>query len=109
MYPFGGILLAPLVAAYLASVLSRFSSCRRRRPGWMVGIGAIFGGVIASWIGIFQLDLFRPWTWSYVGGKDDLLPLLIFTGFLAGFVGILPAAWVVDRHQKQYDETHDLA
>lgn len=106
MYPFGGILIAPLVAGYLASLLSRFAARRQRRPGWVVGVCAISGAVLATWIATFQLDVFRPWSWSVVGGKVDLLWLLLMTGFLAGFVAIIPAAWVVDRHQKQYDKTH---
>lgn len=103
MYPFGGILLAPLVAGYLASVLGRIWRRRGRRPGWMAGGLAICGGVFATWLATFQLDLFMPWRWGQVGGKVDLLFLLAVTGILAAVVGILPAAFIVDRHQRIYD------
>src|SRR5688572_6621441 len=102
MYPFGGVLVAPLVAAYLASMLSRLWRRRRRRPGWIAGVLAILGGVFATWLCAFQLDFFMPSRWSSVGGLD----LLLMTGFLAGFVGIIPAAWIVERHQKIYDTTN---
>ena len=104
MYPFGGILVAPLVAAYLASLLSRLSRRRGRRPGWIEGITAILSGILATWVCTFQLDVFMPWRWSWAGGNVELLDLLLLTGFPAGFVGIMPAAWIVERHQKAYDK-----
>jgi len=45
-----------------------------------------------------------PWRWSWAGGNVELLDLLLLTGFPAGFVGIMPAAWIVERHQKAYDK-----
>jgi len=45
-----------------------------------------------------------PWRWSWAGGNVELLDLLLLTGFPAGFVGIMPAAWIVERHQNAYDK-----
>jgi len=104
MYPFGGILNGPLVAGYLASILSRFWKRRGRRPGWLVGILAIVGAIVVSWIFVFQLDLFRPWRWTNMDGKVDFLPLLVISAVPAAIASILPAAFVVELYQKRYDK-----
>src|SRR5262245_14843679 len=108
LYPFGGTLLAPFVAAYLASVIARSRRRRDRRAGWGPGVLAILFGVLATWFCTFQFDAFIPSRWDTVGGKVHLLPLLVVTGFLAAFFSILPAAFVVDRHRKIYDKTHGV-
>jgi len=105
LYPYGGALLAPFVAGYLASVIARIQRRRDRRPGWGTGILAIVLGVLISWFFTFRFDAFIPSRWA-TGGKVDLLTLIVATGFLAAFFSILPAAFVVDRHRKIYDKTH---
>jgi hypothetical protein len=109
MYPFGGILVAPLAAGYFASLLCRYYRRRDKRPGWVAGILAIFGGVLIALVCMFQFDLFIPSRWAAAGGKVHLLPLFGMIGFLAAVAGIIPAAFVVDRHQKQYDTSHTVA
>ena len=108
LYPYGGILLAPPVAAYLASVIARLRRRKDRRPGWGTGFLAILAGVLTTWICTFQFDAFNPWRWANAGGKVDLFSLLVATGFLAVVLSIMPAAYIVDRYQKSYDKTHPL-
>lgn len=108
MYPFGGIAIAPLVAGYFASVMCRFWRQRGRRPGWIAGVLAISAGVLVTCVCTFQLDLFMPSRWSPGGGKGHLSDLILMTGFLAAVAGIMPAAIIVERHQKVYDKTHPV-
>ena len=35
-------------------------------------------------------------------------PTRIITGVLSGMVGILPAAFVVDRHQKRHERSNEV-
>jgi hypothetical protein len=106
MYPFGRALIAPLVAAYRASVVSRLLRRQDKRPGWIVGGIAIAGGIFIGWLCVFQFDLFRPSRWNT--GKVELAPLLVLTGFLSFIESVIPAAWIVERHQKIYDKTHPV-
>lgn len=107
MYPFGGSLVSALAAAYCASLISRALRQRDKRPGWLAGGVSIVAGIVIGWLCVFQLDLFTPSRW-YVG-KDDLPGMLVITGFVSFVVSMMPAAFVVERHQRIYDSTHAVA
>jgi membrane-bound metal-dependent hydrolase YbcI (DUF457 family) len=106
LYPYGGALVAPFAAMYIASILSRFQIKRGTRPGWLAGLVSLTFGILVAWVCNFQLDVFRPWCWSTVGGKVELQWLLGATAFLSLLTSIVPASFVVDRYQKRYDKTH---
>src|SRR5947209_7393328 len=104
MYPFGGILIAPLAAVYCASVISRLLRRRGKRPGWIAGGFSIILGIVVNWLFVFQLDLFRPSRWHT--GKVDLPAELLVTGFFSFIACTVPSAWMIERHQKLHDKTH---
>jgi membrane-bound metal-dependent hydrolase YbcI (DUF457 family) len=107
MYPFGGSLVSSLVAAYCASLISRALRRREKRPGWLSGGVSVAVGIFIGWLCVFQLDLFRPSRWD--AGKVELPVMLVITGFVSFIASVIPAAFVVVRHQKIYDSTHPMA
>ena len=100
LYPYGGILLAPVAAGCLASMLSRLCRWRGKRPAYGVALVSSVAGVFTTWICTSQFDPFIPSRWASAGGKVDLLDLLAVTGFLAAAVSIVPAALIVNRHRR---------
>lgn len=105
MYPFGGILISPLIAGYLASVLCRVQRSKGKRPGFVILLLASVAGVLASWLSMFQLDLFNPARWMS-NGKVEMWMLLVISGIPSLFVSAIAATLFVARHQKSFDETH---
>ena len=103
LYPYGGALLAPFAAAYVASVICRLHLRSRKRPGGFAGSIALVVGILVAWLCSFQFDAFIPSRWSTVDGKVGLGPLLVATGFLAVLTGVFPTAFIVRRYQKSYD------
>ncbi len=106
LYPYGGALVAPFAAMYVASILCRIQIGKGKRPGWLAGLVSLLFAILVALFCSFQFDVFRPWRWSIVGGKTDLQVLIVFTAFLAFLVSVVPASFVVDRYQKRYDRTH---
>jgi MFS family permease len=107
-YPYGGALVAPFTAMYVASVLCRLQLKNGKRPGWMVGLISLIVGIVVAWLCSFQLDAFRPWRWNTVGGKVELQWLMGAVAFLSLLTSVVPAAFVVDRFQKKYDKAHPV-
>jgi biotin transporter BioY len=108
VYPFGGILVAPLIAGYLASVLCRVQCQRKRRPSLAIVLLAILAGVFVSWFSTFQFDLFSPARWSN-SGKAPMGGLLLISGIPSLFVSTIAATVIVTRHRRSFDETHPEA
>lgn len=106
LYPYGGALVAPFAAMYVASIASRLQIKGGTRPGWAAGVVSLAFGIIVAWFCSFQLDAFMPWRWSTVGGKVELQWLLGVTAFLSLLTSIVPASFVVGRYQKRYDKAH---
>ena len=106
LYPFGGALVAPFAAMYTARIVSRIQISKGKRPDWLAGLVALAFGIVAALFCSFQFDTFRPWRWSMVGGKTNLLVLVSITAFLAFLASAIPAFLVVDRYQKKYDRAH---
>ena len=106
LYPYGGALVAPFAAMYVASLVSRFQIKRGKRPGWAGGVLSLASGILIAWFCSFQFDAFMPWRWSTAGGKVELQWLLGATAFLSVLTSVVPASFVMDRYQRRYDKTH---
>ena len=107
MYPFGGILIAPLVAGYFASLVCRVRRRKDRRPSWLTIPFAVAAGVAAAWIATFQTDLFIPARWS-ASGKVPMVDMLLISGVLSASVGAATAILVVYYYLRQYERTRPM-
>jgi hypothetical protein len=97
------ILIAPLVAGYLASLLCRLSLRRDRRPSWFVIPLAVAIGVVLTWLVTFQQDLFHPSRWSSkVEGSD----MLAFAGVPAAVLAVVVALPIVGAYYDKYAQRH---
>lgn len=103
MYPFGGIIIAPIMSGYFASVTCRLMRRMGYRPSDIITLLAIVFGVIMAWVSTFQMDLFSL---HQTNGKVPLSIELLLCGVPSGFLGLFPASIVVARHQRIYDKTH---
>jgi hypothetical protein len=106
-YPFGGILVAPFVGGYLASLICRFLCQRQKRPGVAVIWVSILASVIATWLATFQMDLFRVSRWTRA--KMDMPVDLAVSAIPAVLVALIAARFVVSRYRKMYDRDHPVA
>ena len=106
MYPFGGILIAPLVAGYIASLICRRLRRRDRRPSWLIAPLAIAVSVFVVWGATFQMDLFLPSRWS--SGKVPMLGMLLISGVPSALVGAVAAIAVVYYYRLKYESTHPV-
>jgi Na+/proline symporter len=97
-------LTAPLVAGCFAGLLSRLWRQRGRRPGWIAGILAILAAApvawMVSWFCVFHTQALYPWSASLTGFAQVLVSMI---AWLAVPGGILPAALIVEFHQRAYD------
>ena len=91
------IIIAPLLTGYLSSFLSRLSLRRNRPPSWLIVPLGIAMGVVATWVVIFQKDLFHPSRWS---SKVDGPFMLALTGVPA----VLLAAAVQSGRERQKED-----
>ena len=103
MYPFGAILIAPLVAGYLASLFCRLSSRRNKRPSWLLAPLSIAMGVVATWAATFQRDLFQPSHWS---SKVEGSLMLTISGVPAAGLAAAVAIPIVCVYYKTYTRSH---
>ncbi len=106
LYPYGGALVAPFAAMYVASIVCRIQIGKGKRPGWLAGLVSLVVAIVIALFCSFQFDIFRPWRWSIVGGKTHLQVLVGVTAIVAFLASVVPASFVVDRYQKRYDKTH---
>ena len=102
MYPFGGIIVGLLVAAYATSAVCRMSLGRARRPGWIIVPVMAVLGVFVSLAATFQTDLFRLSHWS---SKVEAPFMLLITGVPSGFAALFTAAWIVGKYREKYANT----
>ena len=107
MYPFGGILIAPLVAAYLASVICRLARRRNKRPSWLVAPLAIAFGIFAVWAATIQADFFRPSVWE--AGKAPMWAIMLLSGAPALVLGTATTIPVVFHHRDKYEKDKRMA
>jgi hypothetical protein len=97
------IIIAPLLTGYLSSFLCRLSLRRNRPPSWLIAPLGIAMGVVATWVVIFQKDLFHPSRWS---SKVDGPFMLALTGVPAVLLAVAVAIPVVYVYQQKYVRTH---
>ena len=102
------VLIVPIIAAVsFADLLSRLWRRRVLRPGWTAGILAIIAAALASstvWFIClyFRFEAIVPGFWSghgkiYARGMLEMITMLTF------FIVTLPAALVVEFHQRAFD------
>ena len=104
MFPFGGILIAPIVAGYLASLLARRDLSANKRPAWGSAWFAVVIGVVATWLATFRADLFRRPGQSAIS-KAPMPMLLVITGFPAAVVGIAVAFPVTHHYKRKHERS----
>jgi hypothetical protein len=95
MYPFGGVILAPLVAGYLASVLCRLDKARGRRPGFVAFAMPVAIALVIVWVATFGDELLKR-----TNGKVEMWAMLLISGVPAFIAGSIPAALIVDRFRR---------
>jgi uncharacterized PurR-regulated membrane protein YhhQ (DUF165 family) len=98
MYPFGGIILAPIVAGYAASVLCRLCARASRRAGFLVFAVSVVLGVVMSVVATFGRAAFFPGdrTWNKAGYVGEVMP----AAMAALLLGAFAAAVVLHRHRR---------
>lgn len=106
LYPFGGALVAPFAAMYVASILCRVQVKYGKRPSWLAVLVSLSVGIVVAWFCSFRLDAFRPGRWSSAGGKTQLKWLMGVVAVVSFFTSALPVGFVVDRFQKRYDKAN---
>jgi hypothetical protein len=99
MYPFGGIIVAGLVAGYLAAVLCRLRCRRGKAPSWFAALGPSLVGLLAALAATFQGDLFRPSHWS---SKTDGLTMFLIAAVPSSFVALALASSVVAYYREKF-------
>jgi hypothetical protein len=96
MYPFGGVIIAPLVAGYLASVFCRLAQARGRRPGFAAYAIPVAVALVIVWVATFGDELLKPWS----NGKVSMWGMLLISGVPAFIAGSIPAALIVERFRR---------
>jgi hypothetical protein len=104
MYPFGGILIAPLVAGYLTSLICRLLGRRYRRPSWFTVPLAVVVSVSVVWVATFQTDLFVHSRW--LTGKVPMWDMLLISGVPSASLGAVAAILVLYHYLRKYERTH---
>src|SRR5436189_6150659 len=105
MYPFGGIIIAVLVAGYATSVICRFVLRRAKQPSWFIVLLTTGLSVIASLAATFQGDLLRPSHWS---SKVDAPVMLMITGVPSALVAFVAALKIVAIYRDHYGSTNPV-
>jgi hypothetical protein len=96
MYPFGGIILAPFIAGYLASVLCRLRVAKGLKAGYGTLAVSVGVAVVVVWVVTFGEELFKR-----DNGKVAMWVMLLLTGIPSTLIGSVAAAFIINRHRDE--------